>query len=367
MSAKHLRARGDITKKIIAFIVVCTLLCGCARENPAKEEKNQNPFIGVWISCYELDKMLSGGNFKKEFTDAAENLKEFGVNNAFLHVCAFSDSLFASKYYKQKENTLGYDFDVLKFMTDTLGAAGIGTHAWINPFRAAPGVFKNPADPGVRATVLCGIREIIDNYDVAGIHFDDYFYPADSDSLDNAEYTEYKKTAKNPLGKDDWRRANVSALVFAVKDLVDSYNKNITFSISPAADIEKNENAYFADVKAWCKDNAADFIIPQLYFGFRYPDGKFCFSNLLNSWKELTKDSKTKLIIGLAAYKVGTENPPDNAEWQKGEDILSRQTELCLFDEKIFGVCFFSYTYLFSGNKLNTAARERVKEVISAQ
>ena len=343
------------------------MLCGCLDGNTVKKEKNQNPFIGVWISCYELDKMLSCGNFKKEFTLAAENLKEFGVNNAFIHVCAFSDSLFDSKYFTQKEKTLIYDFDVLKFITDTLSAAGIGTHAWINPFRSAPGVFKNPADPAVRASVLGFIREIIDNYNISGVHFDDYFYPADSDSLDDAEYTEYKKTAKNPLSKDDWRRANVSALVYSVKDLIESTDKDILLSISPAADIGKNRNVYFADVKAWCNDNAADLIIPQLYFGFDYPDKNFCFDNLLKEWKALTKNSKTKLITGLAAYKVGTENPPDNAEWQKGEDILSRQTEICLFDEKIFGVCFFSYTYLFSGDKLNTAAREKVKDVISAQ
>ena len=302
---------------------------------------------------------------KEEFGTVLKNLKSLGVTDLFLHVRAFGDSLFDSRFYVKKENTLIYGFDVLEYMISALAGAGIRTHAWINPFRTAPGAFSNPADKNVRAAVLGGIREIIENYDVAGVHFDDYFYPADNDELDEKTYKEYKKTAENPLNKDEWRRANISALIFAVKDLLCVYNKNILFSVSPAADIEKNKNTYYANVEEWCKEDAVDLIIPQLYFGFDYPDENFRFENLLDSWKKLNFGSKTKLIIGLPAYKLGTKTPPDNAEWQKGSDILSRQTEICLADGEVSGICFFSYSYLFSAKKLNTAAREKAKKILA--
>ena len=362
---KRLPARGDNIKKLVCLSLIFLTLCGCtAKENAKKPKEDNKPFIGVWISCYELDKMLSGGNLKGEFDKVCKNLETIKVTDVFLHARAFGDSLFKSRYYPQKENTKSYDFDVFKYMITALSGAGIRTHAWINPFRTAPGEFNNPADPGVRAKVLRGIREIIENYDVAGIHFDDYFYPAEDGKIDEASYKEYSKTAEKPLGKDEWRRANISALIFSVKDLLTLSDKKPVFSVSPAADIEKNRNTYFADIKDWCSEGAVDMIIPQLYFGFKYPDKRFCFDNLLKEWKKLTVGSKTKLIIGLSAYKLGTKEPPDNAEWQNGEDILSRQTEICLGDSAVLGVCFFSYSYLFSDDKLNTAAREKIKRVI---
>ena len=88
-------------------------------------------------------------------------------------------------------------------------------HAWVNPFRITgylnrysdlcstnPAVvwandgdpandrwvllhqgeyYYNPAIPQVRQMVIDGVREIVEGYDVDGIHFDDYFYPGVND------------------------------------------------------------------------------------------------------------------------------------------------------------------------------------------
>lgn len=343
---------------------MCAVLCGCAVKKTPEQSIEEKPFIGVWISCYELDRMLDSGNFESEFPSVCRKLGDFGVSDAFVHMRAFADSLFNSKYYAQKENTLAYGFDVPEFIINELKRCGIRTHAWINPFRTAPGTFSDPSDRKVCARVLGGIREIAENYDVAGIHFDDYFYPAGNDGIDEKSYEKYKKAAGDPLSKADWRRANISSLIFAVRDFLDGFYKKILFSVSPAADIEKNKNTYFADVETWCKEGAVDLIIPQLYFGFDYPDKKFGFDNLISGWKKLKRSENTKLVIGLAAYKLGTKEPPDSAEWQNGADILSRETEICLADGEISGVCFFSYSYLFSDKKLNTAARKKIEEIL---
>ena len=49
-------------------------------------------------------------------------------------------------------------------------------------------MYLNPAYPAVRAMIADGAAEIVENYDVDGIHFDDYFYPAQDASLDSAAY-----------------------------------------------------------------------------------------------------------------------------------------------------------------------------------
>ena len=80
-----------------------------------------------------------------------------------------------------------------------------------------------------------------------------------------------------------------------------------------------------------------------------------CFLNNSRLWHVIEQmklphitGSKAKLVIGLAAYKLGTKEPPDNAEWQTKEDILNRQTKICLDDSDISGICFFSYSYLIN-------------------
>lgn len=355
-------------KKMLCLSLAFLLVCGCSGVTDAKEQTPQNEkFRGVWISCYELDNLLAGGNFKEEFSAACKNLESLCITDAFVHMRAFSDSLFPSEYYTQKENTLIYDFDVLEYMITELAAHGVRTHAWINPFRKEAGVFDDPADTSVRVAVLGGIREIIERYPVAGVHFDDYFYPEGNDEIDSKSYEEYRKDAACPLSKEDWRTANINALVFSASNTIHKYNKKLIFSISPAADIKRNKEKYFADVEAWCRSGVIDLIIPQLYFGFDYPDKKFAFKNLLYEWKKLLRGTSARMAIGLAAYKLGSDTPPDGAEWQSGEEILPRQTDLCLKDAALSGVCYFSYSYLFKDDPLHTASLNKTRNILNGK
>ena len=138
---------------------------------------------------------------------------------------------------------------------------------------------------------------------------------------DSGAYGKYRAAADAPLDSGEYCTANVTWLIFAAKSAAHSANKDIVFSVSPAADISKNLNEAHADVRGWCERGLVDWIIPQLYFGFDYPDEKFRFNNLLSEWKEAT-GGKVTLITGLAAYKLGTADPPDAKEWQNGTDIL---------------------------------------------
>lgn len=352
-------------KRIFCVLLSLLLLCGCVSQTKKTAAKNE-VFCGVWISCYELYPMLKSGNFKEEFTAAADNLALLPCSDAFVHVRAFSDALFNSEYNIFNEYAVGYDFDIIKFMIDTLADRGIKFHAWINPFRTAESVFANPADTGVRKTVVQSVREIIENYDVAGVHFDDYFYPADNEEIDAQTYAEYAKTATNPLDKKDWRTANISALIYDIQALIDNSGKDILFSVSPSADIQKNENVSCADIKAWCERGAVDMVIPQLYFGFDYPAEEFRFENLLATWKGYLQYSEAMIVIGLAPYKLGITEGPDCAEWQNGTDILALQTKICLGDPVISGVCYFSYSSLFADTALHTASLKGIKDVLAS-
>ena len=158
---------------MFCILLALVLLCGCGGGGEATEKSAKT--VGVWISCYELNAMLEGGEFKERFTLAARRLSDFGVTDAFVHVRGFADSLFESEYYPLNPRAAQYDFDLLEFMINALREKGVRFHAWINPFRTAEGGSENPADIKVRAGITGGIKEILGKYDVAGIHFDDYF------------------------------------------------------------------------------------------------------------------------------------------------------------------------------------------------
>ena len=349
-------------KAALIILSLFILLCSCTPYEADKNTNTQKRLItGVWISCYELNTMLDTGDFKKEFDAAAEKIHRLHITDAFVHVRAFGESLFDSEYYPRNEKTKQYDFDVLEYMIKVLKGKNIRMHAWINPFRLPDGSFSDPADETVRANIILGIREILNKYDVDGIHFDDYFYPSDGKFSDEKSYSDYQKSGKDALSLSEYRTANINALVFSAKSAIKHMNPDLVFSISPAADMEKNKNQAFADIPYWCESGAVDLIMPQLYFGFDYPDDNFKFEKLLNEWRKIPRAEGVKMVIGLASYKLGTDTAPDTDEWKNGTDVLAREINKCKEFSDISGICFFSYSSLFAGDKLHTEALSAIK------
>lgn len=367
----------DFIKRLVCLALSLLLLVGCTnRTTVNKETEKANYITGVWISFSELDSMLSG-DFKVEFDTAVQNCKARGITDMFVHVRPYCDSYYRSQLFPLKKSAAAHTFDVVEYMINLCHQNGIRFHAWLNPYRvktadndvstlpdSSPakrwlndadanndinvstvgGVYLNPASSEVRALILDGIREIIDNYQVDGIHFDDYFYPTTDASFDEQSYASYCADTKKPLELSNFRRANVNALISSVYTAIKFKNKDITFSVSPSASIEENHSTHYADVAAWIDNNCVDYIIPQLYFGFEYPVKEYCFETLLSEWKQITKYADTKLLIGLATYKIGTESTPDSTEWINGTDVINRQEQKCKEDEAVAGHVYFSYS-----------------------
>lgn len=352
--------------------------------------------VAVWMTYSEIDSMVnSGAGFNAEFTAAAEKLKELGVNTLYFHTVAFCDAVYPSKVYPERYSG---DTDVLKAAVEISSAAEIELHAWINPYRVQTssldtttlkesfvtewlrdsdsvnygnvcfsdsGIYLNPASSAVRGKILEAVREIINNYAVSGIHFDDYFYPTTAKQFDETAYNTYLAECgtNTPLELEDWRRMNVNSLIIGTYAAVKSHNRSLEFGVSPAADLDRNYNSMYADVEAWINGGYVDYILPQLYFGFDYPIERFRFENLIIKWLDITDNSATELLVGLPMYKSGTDAEPDNTEWQSDNSIIARQIE-CVRQYKISGFAFFSYSSLFSENSANAEQLKNIKEVI---
>lgn len=371
-------------KFFIVFIVSVLTFTSCIKENVRKEisQNNEQNIQGVWVSVYDMDFLK---NDESNFEVCAENMfkdiAKKNFNNVFLQVRPFSDALYDSEIFPWSSYLTGVQgqdpgFDPLKIMIEKAHNYNLKLHAWINPYRilygndttkickdnpayemiqskddsvfvCESGIFYNPSSMKVQKLILDGIREIVKNYDVDGIHIDDYFYPVTSDEIDKAQYEKYD----GELTVDEWRTTNVNSFVSGMYSAVKTIDKNTIVSISPSGNLESNYTSHFADVRKWLSESGyADWIIPQIYFGFENEYSPF--EKVLDEWKSLKKNENVSLVIGLALYKCNKvdENAGNGInEWTENSDIIKRQVDLC----KDLGFVLYSYPYTNSTEFIN--------------
>ena len=364
----------------------------------------------VWISYIDLQSILTGKTetaFRANFKKVCENAVDFGINTLICHVRSFGDAIYPSEYFAWSQMAAGVGknpgYDPLKIMIDTAHQYNLSFHAWINPFRSfaktqvssvpSTSTFKkwyndsskngkyivlhnerwyyNPGYPDVRKLILNGVKEIINNYNVDGIHFDDYFYPTTASSFDSDAYNTYG-AGKNLA---NWRRENVSDLIKSVYDAVKSKNSNIIFGISPDANITNDMNTQYADVRLWGSQNGyVDYLCPQIYYSYKSESSDF--TTTLSTWNNLVTASKVKLMVGLAVDRIGLKedtwackNKSHDATtqncgkfgWQTDSpstsSILATQYDDCMSLKKCGGVFLYSYQYLFNINSSFSTSR----------
>lgn len=326
-----------------------------AAETTAKAEE---PLVGVWIPYMALDVTEKTEEaFKENFDAKLAAAKSVGANAVFVHVRPFADSLYPSEYESWSHLLTGMQgkgpgYDPMEYMVNAAHEQNMQFHAWINPLRIASttippeldengfymqnyvnhpkyfmaynsGIYYNPASAYIRNRIADGAAEIAEKYDVDGIHFDDYFYPTDDESIDAEQYAAYVKETEEPLTLHEWRTANVNALIAAVYSRVKEANENVQFGISPQGNLENNEMIN-ADVYTWCAQAGyIDYVCPQLYYSFE--NEALPFETALQNWCALKRLPSIKLYIGLAVYKAGTD--ADNGTWLNTTDTLAKQID----------------------------------------
>ncbi len=368
---------------------------------------NTKEMKAVWVPFMALNMNgtdYSENSFKQKYDRIVEDCKKLKINTLVVHVRAFSDAVYPSKYFpwshlvsKNQGENPGYD--PLKYMIQKTHEAGMEFHAWLNPYRIqynnvpntislnnpysgfksrentflnenfvdfGKAKYYNPASKEAQDLVVNGVREIVENYDVDGIHFDDYFYPdpldpalkgKGADIFDEGSYEFYKKSLKNGqqlLNLAAWRVENVNKLVKRVYSEIKSINPNVVFGISPSCYNKLNERIS-ADVFTWCKDKGyIDYICPQVYVSLEHP--WLPFEKAVNIWKNIERDPSVKLYYGIAVYKSGLPDY-DKGTWSHNTDILKKQIEH-IRKAGCDGYVLFDYDSL-----VNEVSKERKEEI----
>ncbi len=351
----------------------------------------------VWISYLEYQSILTGKS-KKDFTSNIQKmfskLSDDGYNTVFVHARSHSDAIYDSDIFPWSvycTGTEGKDpgFDPFEIMVDEAHDYGLKIEAWVNPYRIkgtsdtskisktspafdwldtekiiilSNGIFHNPADEDVIGLIVSGVEEIVENYDVDGIHFDDYFYPSTDSSIDFSYYSDYKKSG-GKLTLAAWRRQNVNTLVKRVYSAIKDINSDCRFGISPTGNNQSNYDTLYCDVETWVTCSGyVDYICPQLYYGFNH--GTQPYLTVLDKFNKMIENNSIELIVGLSAYKVGCSDGyagSGKSEWLNSTDILSRQIVAAREESNYGGFALYRYDSLYnpSSEVKNSIKEER--------
>jgi len=370
------------------FIILILDLC-IFSANFAQNEKGEE-MRAVWIATvknidFPADKFSTVEEQKKEFIEMLDVFSEIGINAVMLQVRPAADAFYASDIEPWSEWLTGKQgqapdpyYDPLVFYIEEAHKRNIELHAWINPFRAVAtveyadisedhisktkaewffeyGIHKyfDPGIPDVREYVINIVGDIVERYDIDGVHFDDYFYPYPEKNGNGYIITipdsdTYTKFNKDSLFIEDWRRQNMNLFIEGVNKCIKSKKPGLIFGVAPSGvwrnksqDPEGSDTRglahydyLYADVLTWLKNDWIDYVAPQIYWpiGNRYAD----YQLLVNWWSEHTYGKH--LYIGQAVYQAGEE--AKNTSWQNPNELIN-QLKINRGNYNVYGSIFY--------------------------
>ncbi len=384
---------------IIIFLLLIYIFIPSNKDTLKEEQPKEKR--AIFISYIELNNYLKGKskeNIEKTINNMIDDVKNFGFNMILLQVRSFSDAIYPSKIFPSSRNIVATEgdelpMDVLAYFIEKSHQEKVELHAWVNPYRISTktdissisaknpaysllntnavavipnyGIYYNPASKETEELILEGIEEIITNYKVDGIHFDDYFYPKSSD-IDKENYQ--KALEENPnLTLTDYRLSVTTSLIKKTYDLIKKYNKDILFGISPDGNMENNYSSNYIDTRLFAtKSGYIDYLMPQVYYGFL--NSVKPFEETVKSWNNLITND-IDLIPALAFYKTGnvdTYAKEGANEWILYNNIISREVLISRNLSNYDGFAIFRYDSLFNKNLTASsfAEKENLKNVL---
>lgn len=311
---------------LLSLTMLFCLLAGSLKataDTPVKREMRSAWVATVWRIDWPSVVISSTGNqsqIDRQKQDMIQLLDSLHINNfnaINFQVRSRSDAFYKSSYEPWSSDlvaTRGMDpgWDPLEWIVEECHKRGMECHAWVNPYRYESqtgqwnGTDKcyrethpewildvngasilNPARQDVIDQIVRVIREIVQNYNIDGVLFDDYFYLSGTPTGSNGDGDQYQAylSAGGTLSQADWRRENVNNMIKAVYNMIQEEKPWVRFGVSPAgiactsASVARKYgispcptgsdwqyNDIYSDPIAWLSNRSLDFISPQIYW-----------------------------------------------------------------------------------------------------
>jgi len=387
-----------ISKRPVSILIIAFLFAFWDASSQSKIVYPKNEFRAVWIATvvnidWPINNTDTVEKQKADYLEILETYKKLNYNAVIVQIRSVGDAFYPTKlapwsrYLTGKEGKSPYPYyDPLEWMITEAHARGFEFHAWLNPYRAtfdtktetlSPNhdynkhrnwmikygetgkekYYYNPGLPEVQSHLTTVVEEVVINYDIDAIHFDDYFYPyrvTDKSFNDTESFKKYG----GQLTIEDWRRDNVNTFVKNIYNSIKHIKPWVQFGISPfgvwrnksvdprGSDTKAGQTNYddlFADPIAWMEGNYIDYILPQLYWSIDHKTASY--SKLIQWWAE--NATNANLYIGNGSYKIKTDS---DKNWNNVNEI-SNQIDLTRTYRNIQGNAFYSAKWFVGKNQ----------------
>lgn len=386
----------------------------------------------VWVTPWGGDANLitytTEAKFKENMNYIFAVMEEYNLNTIIYHIRTHNAAYYKSTLNPKASLWSNVDFDTfdpLAWVIEESHKRGIEFHAWLNPYRlsssssatkegiaaeytnfplnaasnpdniliSTAGAILNPGKQEVRDFIVDTVVEIMDNYDIDAIHFDDYFYANmgangatsgtntiinEEDQITYEAYIDsnpncgYSKTSATD--KANWRRSQVDAFIEQLSNTMRTYNQEnnryVQLGIAPTG-IYKNGNGtvtydangnavttgsatggqthyssyLFCDTVKWCNEEWIDYILPQSYWATNHPTASYY--EVMGWWDKVVKYKNVNLYSGLGLYMADESSNTRN--WQTDPDELLNQLTYITTLENCDGASFYNFNTLRKG------------------
>ena len=297
-------------------------------------------FRGAWIQCVNGQfRGIGTEAMQKTLSYQLDELQKDGCNVIIFQVRPECDALYESQYEPWSYYLTGQQgvaprpyWDPLAWMIEQSHKRGMELHAWINPYRAKTKVahanasnhvvsqhpercfeydgltLLNPALKENRDYICQVVTDILERYDVDGLHIDDYFYPYPTPGIPIPDNAYFRADSQGFTDIGDWRRNNVNLFIEQLWATIRTVKPWVKFGVSPFGIYRnvkndpngsrtnglQNYDQLYADVLLWVKNGWVDYCVPQIYWeiGNKAAD----YAELMNWWNKHC--TKTTLVIG---------------------------------------------------------------------
>jgi len=401
-------------------------------EDIFRDDLNKYQFRAVWVStAWNIDLPVSPVEqlFRNRFTAILNTVVDWNMNAIIFQVSPMLDAFYPSQINPWSEFLTGQQgrsvegiWDPLALMIEETHRRGLEFHAWFNPYRVTGNrnvsgytqaqlaalsipehmqrfitaghlssdnfAVRNPhfvyrhdgllwLDPGfpeVRQHVVNTIMEVVLNYDVDAIHFDDYFYPftfpvgtavgpAGGTGVTRGTFELHGAGfPDNPDGWANWLRFNNDEMIRKVGEAIRAENSRsgraVQLGVSPFGiwDNDRNQpglgtpglggttltntGGVWADTRRWVVEEMVDYMAPQIYWEFTHAVAPY--EPIARWWAQLHQDRNVSLYVGLAHYKHRSAPFRYLAAWQDPTQI-PRQLDFNQTYPSIRGNIFFTF------------------------
>ncbi len=344
--------------RLLATVLLATAIVGNAfAANPKREMRS------TWLTLVSnIDWPSTKGTSasaqekqKQELIAYLDNLEDLNMTSTCLHIRTMGDAAYPSEYapwssYISGTRGVSPGWDPLAFFVEECHKRGIEAYVWLNPYRWSSSglnswstekdlewknkdmlivgdngtyVTFNPALKETRELIVNVIKEIVSNYAIDGMLFDDYFYPSGgtTEGTSAPDYDDYKASGTT-MSIGDWRRRNVNDMVADCYNTIKELRPDVRFGIGPAGVSSKSASLYglpslssygssasdwqyaqiYCDPLTWMKEGTVDFISPQLYWETTHSTNGY--EELTHWWSDAADKLNCHYYASQASYKI---------------------------------------------------------------